>query len=227
MIRVTAQMFTRNRGGVWHGLVVRDEVLSPEDEAIIKTEGSTPNYLVQRNLRVDRVEANSPAAQAGIKSGDFITRVGDVRVGCTLDLERALIEGKAGDRVAVVFRHDGAERQAELVLQAVDVPSPTHVDVVWRKLGLKLNAVKGELVARTNRQLHGGLVVTDVRADSVAGKAGIQKGDVLIGLHQWETVSIDNVIFVLTHRDLASFNPLCFYIVRSGQIHRGWFQQVD
>ena len=38
---------------------------------------------------------------------------------------------------------------------------------------------------------------------------------------------LDNVAFVLTHPDLASFNPLRFFIVRAGQIHKGWFQQVD
>jgi hypothetical protein len=37
----------------------------------------------------------------------------------------------------------------------------------------------------------------------------------------------DNVVFVLTHPDLANFNPLRFYIVRNGQVHRGWIQQVE
>ena len=37
-----------------------------------------------------------------------------------------------------------------------------------------------------------------------------------------EGCGLDNVVFVLTHRDLASFNPLRFYIVRSGQVHRNF-----
>jgi hypothetical protein len=32
---------------------------------------------------------------------------------------------------------------------------------------------------------------------------------------------------VLSHPDLANFNPLCFYIIRAGQIRRGWLQQLD
>ena len=70
-------------------------------------------------------------------------------------------------------------------------------------------------------------MVLEVRADGAAGKAGIQRGDILVGLHQWEMLTLENVIFVLTHPDLASFNPLRFYIIRSGQVHRGWLQQVD
>ncbi len=49
----------------------------------------------------------------------------------------------------------------------------------------------------------------------------------LVGLHQWETLSLENVAFVLTHDELATFMPLRFFLVRAGQIHRGWFQQID
>ena len=60
-----------------------------------------------------------------------------------------------------------------------------------------------------------------------AARAGIRRGDILVGLHQWETLSVDNVVFVLTHPDLGSFNPLSFYIVRGGQVRRGFMPQVD
>jgi serine protease Do len=82
-------------------------------------------------------------------------------------------------------------------------------------------------VTRANPQLHGGVSVTDVRADSPAAKAGIQRGDILVGLHQWEMLTLDNVLFVVNHPDLASFSPLRFYIVRGGKIHQGQLQQVD
>jgi serine protease Do len=100
-------------------------------------------------------------------------------------------------------------------------------DIVWRKLGMRLSPVNAELVARNNRQLHGGLAVVDLEPQGAAAKAGIQRGDILVGLHQWETLNLDNVTFVLNHPDLATFNPLRFFIVRAGQIHKGWFQQID
>ncbi|PWU17407.1 MAG: hypothetical protein C5B49_08955 [Bdellovibrio sp.] len=63
--------------------------------------------------------------------------------------------------------------------------------------------------------------VLAIDAKGVAAKAGIQKGDVLIGLHKWETVSVDNVRYVLDHPDLGSFNPMPYIVVRSGNIRRG------
>jgi len=215
MLRVAADMMSiRKRNGLTHGLVCRDRVDNTHEPAL-------------RSLIVDRVEASGPALKAGLQRGDVILHVGDQAIACNLDLERALLERRAGDRVPVVVRRDNEEKRVELTLQSADKQALPPTDLVWRKLGVKLAPTTGETITRVNQHLHGGLAVQDVTTDSVAGKAGIQRGDILVGLHQWETVSLDNVVFVLTHPDLASFNPLRFYIIRGGQVHRGWLQQVE
>jgi serine protease Do len=219
MMRVAADMMSiRKRNGTWHGLAVRDQL-----------EGGSADGEAgpRRSLVVDRVEAGGPGERAGIQRGDVVVRAGDLAVTCGLELERALLDRPAGDRVPVVVRRGGQEQKLELVLQAADRAGPSAGEVVWQKLGVRLQPVTAELVAQSNQQLHGGLLVVEVRADGAAGKAGIQRGDILVGLHQWEMLTPDNVVFVLTHPDLASFNPLRFYIVRSGQVHRGWLQQVE
>jgi serine protease Do len=246
MIRVAADMMSiRKRNGTWHGLTVHDQV-EPADAVSTRStsdettparsagEGDGNTTLTSastsgthRSLVVDRVEANGPAARAGLQPGDVIARAGDLNVTCSLDLERALLDRAVGERVPVQIRRGGKEQRLEVALQAADRAAPVPAEIVWQKLGLRLQAVSGEVVAQTNQQLHGGLLVVDVRADGAAGKAGIQRGDVLVGLHQWEMLTPDNVVFVLTRPDLASFNPLRFYIVRNGQVHRGWIQQVE
>jgi serine protease Do len=177
---------------------------------------------------VDRTDPDSPASSAGLRRGDVLVRVGDVKVACSFDVERGLLERKAGDAVPVVYLRHGKEQRKDLVLQAPANRSRASLsELVWEKLGVKFSPVAAEQVSRANRQLHGGLEVTTLSADGLAAKAGIRKGDVLVGLHQWETVSVDNVAFVLTHPDLASFNPLSFYVVRGGQVRRGSLQIED
>ena len=105
--------------------------------------------------------------------------------------------------------------------------APAGAELIWRKLGIRLTPVGVEAVAQNNQQLHGGLAVVEIDAAGLASKAGVQRGDILVGLHQWETLTIENVNFVLTHPDLQTFHPLRFFIVRGGQIHKGWFQQVE
>jgi serine protease Do len=68
------------------------------------------------------------------------------------------------------------------------------------------------------------MAIIDILADGPAARAGIQRGDILIGLHQWETLSLDNVLFVLNHPDAGTFTPLQFFVIRGGQVRRGNLQ---
>jgi serine protease Do len=223
MIRVAADMLSiKKRNGTWHGVVGRDRVEPGEENAHENSVAALHRLLV-----VDKIEANSPANKAGLQRGDVIVRVGDQPVDSTLSLERALLEVHAGEPAPVIVQRQGKEQRLELVVETADRTAPSANDLAWPKLGVRLQAVSSEVVSRTNQQLHGGLAVIEVRPDGVAGKAGIQKGDILVGLHQWEMLQLDNLSFVLTHPDLASFNPIRFYIIRAGQVHRGWLQQVE
>ena len=98
---------------------------------------------------------------------------------------------------------------------------------IWRQLGLTLAPMENDSdVSRSYPQLHGGLRISEVRPDSAASRAGMRQGDILVGLHQWEMTTLDNVLFVLNHADRASFSPLRFYILRGGQVHRGYLSPV-
>ena len=66
--------------------------------------------------------------------------------------------------------------------------------------------------------------MTIINAEGPAARSGIKKGDVLVGLHQWETLNLENVTFVLNHPDLANFQPMSFYVLRTGQVRRGSLQ---
>jgi serine protease Do len=182
---------------------------------------------LSRWLVVEKTEPDSPAAKAGLRAGDIILQVADLQVASTLDLERAFLDRSAGDTLNVVVRRQAALEHCQLVLQALERPNPSTAELIWRKLGLRLAPVNPEIVTRQNRQLRGGMAVVDVNPSAAAAKAGIQRGDILVGLHQWETVSLDNVAFVLTHPELPNFSPVRFFIVRGGQVHRGWLQQVE
>ena len=79
----------------------------------------------------------------------------------------------------------------------------------------------------TNSKYRGGLAVMAVRAGSPAESQGIRRGDVLVGMHVWETVSLDNVTYVLKQQRVTSKGPLKFYILRGNQTLYGHLQMAS
>jgi serine protease Do len=208
MIRVAADMISgRKRFQTLHSLVLQDRV----------EPGSSPAI---RSLVVDQTEIVSQASTAGLQRGDVITRVDDQKITNSLEFERALLGRKPGEKVVLAVLRDGTERPAELVLSSQE-RSSSPTDVVWKKLGLKLAPSAAESVTRVNNQFRGGLTVVDVSLEGPAARSGIQRGDILIGLHQWETLTIDNVVYVLNHPDGASFGPLKYFVIHSGEVRKG------
>jgi serine protease Do len=206
----------RRKSGIRHGLALRDSASRDATESVAK-----------RTVIVDGVESNSPAATAGFKPGDVIEQVDDIAVVTSIDFERGLLEKTSGSKTAVRVRRDGIASELELVLQPGVKAAPLGAaDAVWKKLGMKTAPVGADTVAKANPQLRGGLLVTDVAAGSVAATAGIQKGDVLVGLHLWETLNLDNVTFVLNHKDLNTFLPLKYFVAREGKLKDGWITSV-
>ena len=205
----------RRRNGIRHGLVLRDAATRDETESLAK-----------RTVSVEQVEANSPAATAGFKIGDVLEQVDDITVITSIDFERGLIEKPAGQKIPVKVKRGGTATDLELVLQPGPKVPLAAGDAVWKRLGVKVAPVGADAVAKANPQLRGGLQVVDVSAGGVAATAGIQKGDVLVGLHLWETLNLDNITFVLNHKDLGTFLPLKYFVARDGKLKDGWITSV-
>jgi serine protease Do len=214
MVRVSAELMGSKRGNVKHGVGLRNEV------KLEQTDG------IRRVAMVDAVEGGSPGSRAGINKGDELLAIEDFQVKSSLDVERALVDKSPGDKVVFHFRRDGSEQKVEVTLEP-GKPVIAVAEVVWRRIGLKVQPISSDAVAKANNQLHGGLLITEIRPESVAARAGFQKGDILVGLHQWEMISIDNISFVLNHPELPTFQPVRFFIVRAGQVHRGFLPHID
>jgi serine protease Do len=207
----SAEMVSRKRGGTRHGLVLKSDAVREQTESVAR-----------RIVRVESVEPNSPAAAAGFKIGDVIERVDETPVQTAIDLERGLLD--AAVKVPVKLSRGGEKMTLDLELAAMTKAAPlAPSELAWKRLGIKLAPVGADAVAKANPQLHGGLVVSEVAAGSVAASAGVQKGDILVGLHSWETLRAEDVSYVLNHKDYTSFLPLKFYTARDGKLKDGWF----
>ena len=211
MVRTVTDMLRhRRRVSTYDGMVCKDVLDATSDGPV-------------RKVVIDRVDAASPALAGGLKQGDVVLQAGNIKVASGIDVERAFLERKAGDTVAFVVRRQGEEKKLELTLAAggATIQTVATNDLIWQKLGLQLAPIAPELVTRHSNDLRGGMEVTAVSSGSAAAKAGIKKGDILVGLHSYETLSIDNVTYVLNLPEVTGSSGLPFYILRSGQVRQG------
>ena len=170
-----------------------------------------------KGLVVKTVAANSPAAKGTLRAKDVITKVGDAPVERALDLERALLDRRAGEEVALQVRRGGETVSLSIVIAATPKSKITPENRNWGLLGLKLVAVDPTLVRQKTSRYRGGLRVDAVRPASAAWRQGIRKGDILVGMHVWETVSLENVDYILNRPDFRDLAPVKFYILRGAK----------
>jgi serine protease Do len=195
VLKVVAElMSTRQVDNTWHGLETTDDAAT--------------------GVLISKVESDSPAAKGGFHPGDIILRVGNRSLTRPLDLERALIERQPGEEVEVSVRRDKQPVELSFILASLPTRKNTPEEKSWDVLGLRVRSLSPEKFHQINTRYRGGLVVTDVRTGSPAEEQGIRAGDVLVGMHIWETVSMENLAYVLNRPDLDDLEPLKFYIVR-------------
>src|SRR5262245_50639756 len=203
-LRVAGNLLNVQRlQGKWHGVVSEadDDPTGP--------------------LHVAKVLPDSPAASAGLQAGDEVFRVGSLPVTRPVDLERALLDRASGEALPVQVRRDGQMIMLDLAVAdyrgvAAPVVAVAHSDQaeVWNVLGLKLTPEPRSTFQRRNTRYRGGMRVEAVRTGSPAAEQGIETGDILVGMHRWETASDQDVQYIISRPNLAEMGKIKFYVLR-------------
>lgn len=97
----------------------------------------------------------------------------------------------------------------------------------WQLIGLELDLLQAEKLGDAGRHLRGGMKVLGVRTDSAAEQSGIRDGDILVGLERWETVTHDNVAWILTRAKTDGRRSLTFHVLRAGEVVTGLLRLPD
>src|SRR5262249_17254101 len=67
---------------------------------------------------------------------------------------------------------------------------------------------------RRNTRYRGGMHVDGVRPNSAAAEEGILPGDILVGMHKWETASPQDIQYIISRPNLTQMRKLKFYVLR-------------
>ncbi len=185
--------------------------------------GQTRVQEDQREFVVTGFRPESSARGAGLRVGDVVQAVDDIPIRRRLDFERALLGRSASTPVPMKIARDGQVRTVELKLAGGADGDPFE-QLTWSVVGMRLRKMSDTEFRQLRSRYRGGMRITSVRSDSVAWRQGIRAGDILVGMHVWETLSPENVRYILNHAELESFQPLKFYILRGDETLYGHLQ---
>ncbi len=145
---------------------------------VAQVQTQTPGTSNDQGLVVVIVNANSPAAAAGVKRGDILLKINDTAVNSYADLRNVLSGLKAGDTVTLSVMHGDTPETLSLTLGSNANGSASLGLVPFGSNG-KGNG--GKFGFRAGTKVAGAYIIT-VDANSPASAAGLKQGDVIVSV---------------------------------------------
>lgn len=151
----------------WLGIIVQ-----PVDQTL----ADYMNIGITKALLVRLVEPDSPAAKAGLKTGDIIVYVNNKPMGTTEEYKLFEKNTRAGEKVTLAILKEN-DRTRNVTLTAVNFPDSVAPALAKRLLGFSIApAAKGTAI-----------VVSAVEPGSFMAQQGLRPDDVVLGINNIAT----------------------------------------
>ncbi len=191
----------------------------------VHIQSMTPQLAKSFDLAPDKgvlvadVDADSPAAHGGLRSGDVILKYNGKEIHTAQDLSIAVAGTKAGSSAGVQVLRDG--RTVNLEVKVGERPEELAANVRTQnpegrdKLGIRVENVSPEAARELNLSSTRGALVTEVMPGSAADEAGVHSGDVIREINH---VQVNNASdLVAATRNLKEGSTVLLKLERQGQ----------
>jgi serine protease Do len=155
--------------------------IQPLTSELAKSFGTKDN----KGVLLSEVMPDSPAAKAGLQSGDILLEFQGKKMEAPADLQRAVGLTSPGSSAKVKVWRDQSEKTLEVKIgeapdeqrEARGGPGPKGGGA--SALGVEVRAITPDVARQLNLRVTEGVIVARVEDGSAAEEAGIQRGDVI------------------------------------------------
>ncbi|HEV3275852.1 MAG TPA: PDZ domain-containing protein [Terriglobia bacterium] len=183
---------------------------------------------------VNKVKPDSPAAKAGLETGDVIEQFGGQKVHSVAELRRMVNETPSGRTVQIEVRRHGDKKTLSATLEPrnggmgplmsglrnnvwPDVNLPVYdfaLNFGGARLGVEVEPLTSQLGAYFGVTEGKGVLVREVKEGSAAEKAGLKAGDCIVKLDSTSVESADDLHRALLGREREKKQDVTLTIVR-------------
>lgn len=154
----------------------------------------------QRGAFVSEVVPKSAAEAAGIKAGDIIVSVDGKEIKSFAELRAKVTTLGAGRTIKLGVLRDGKIEELSVTLQNSD-QGKTEAESLTP-------ALKGAILNSNEK----GVIIEDVKANSLAARSGLKKGDIILNINREPVKNISDIRKIIESKP----NILAFHILRNG-----------
>jgi serine protease Do len=193
IVRSISDQLIKN-GSVEHGYIgIAMNDVTPDNASFFKLNDAD-------GAIVSQVTPDSPAANAGLKSGDVIRELNGQKIANSSALQVAVSEDRPGTTIQLGILRDGSPQTISLKLGEFNAKNQMAGNENGGngkgKIGIGLDDLTPGLRQRLGipADVHGGAAVGTVRPGSPADDAGIVPGDVILEVNRQPVTSAEQLI---------------------------------
>lgn len=207
LVGINSMIFTPSGGNVGIGFAIPTDLATGVMKQLlaygkvrrgnlgIEVQDITPRIAQALNLKdtngavVTRINDGSPAEGAGVQVGDVLTAVDGKPVRAAQDVRNAEGLLPLGAKVKLTVKRDGATQDVQATIAAVKLATLDGAKVDARLAGVTLS----DLTPEQKAQGLYGVALSGVRRGSTAASAGLQDGDIVIGIAQRRVAGVKSL----------------------------------
>jgi serine protease Do len=178
-----------------------------------QTQATAARGALNAGATIERIVPGSPAAAAGLRPGDIITRSRDRVVRNAYDWEAELLDLRVGENANLLVRRDNRERRVTVAVKDLPDASAERVDVL-RELQL-ISLTPAIRVERGIRSAQGAIVVQV--SDRVEQALGLRLGDVIVQINRTPVADAPQAARLI--EGAGGSGPVRMFVERAGMIY--------
>ena len=207
LVGINSMIFTPSGGNVGIGFAIPTDLATSVMKQLlaygkvrrgnlgVEVQDITPRIAQALNLKdtngavVTRVDDGSPADGAGLQAGDVVTAVNGKPVRAAQDLRNAEGLLPLGAKATLSVKRGGVARDVQATVEAPKIATLDGAKVDRRLAGVTLN----DLTPEQKAQGLYGVALSGIRRGSAADAAGLQDGDIVIGIAQQRIAGVKSL----------------------------------
>ena len=147
---------------------------------------------------MNAVSEDGGAYAAGIRKGDYITKINGVAVSTGLQMSAQLASFRPGDKVPITYIRNGKEVTTQVILKK---KAGTFEDVAVTNIGTKLGGDLATLDAAKARDagIEGGVLVKKITPGGALSRTRINEGFVITSINGQDVTTLEDLTKALSN----------------------------